>query len=154
MTHFLNSRAHTDAEENSMNENDPRPQNKTLGRVVSEYQSAYTDPLVIRAGEKLTASDRDSEWAGWVWCTNQMGKSRWVPEKYLARKGNDCTALCDYEATELAVRVGVILELGQEESDWVWCANQSGQSGWVPTEKIQRIFPTTEPDSSGENHDG
>ena len=116
-----------------------RPQNKTMGRVVSEYQSAYTEPFVIRAGEKLTAGDRVSEWAGWVWCTNQMGKSRWVPEKYLARKGNVCTALCDYEATELAVRVGEILELGQEESDWVWCANQSGQSGWVPLDRIQRI---------------
>ena len=118
-----------------------RPQNKTLGRVISDYQSAYTEPFAIRAGEKLTAGDRVSEWAGGVWCTNQAGQSRWVPEKYLARDGDVCTARRDYEATELAVCAGEILELGQEESDWVWCANQSGQSGWVSRDRIKISAP-------------
>jgi hypothetical protein len=108
-------------------------------RVVSDYESAYPDPLVISAGEELTIGAKGSSWSGWIWCTTRDGRSRWVPENYIKRKGDTGRALCDYEATELSVRVGEELIMGQEESGWIWCTNQEGRSGWVPADCVQGL---------------
>jgi hypothetical protein len=97
-------------------------------RVISEYQSPYSEPLVISAGEELAIDEKESEWSGWIWCTNQ---------KYVERKGDIAIALCDYEATELSVSVGEELVMGKEESGWIWCTNQKGQSGWVPADHVE-----------------
>jgi hypothetical protein len=80
----------------------------------------------------LTAGEKESEWPGWIWCTNRCGESRWVPEAYLLKQGEDCIAFRDYDATELTVRTGEDLLVGEEVSGWTWCTNQAGQSGWVP----------------------
>jgi hypothetical protein len=112
---------------------------RRLCRVISEYQSAYTDPLLISTGEELTISEKESEWSGWVWCTKRDGKSRWVPESYVERKGDTWVARTDYEATELSVRVGEELVMGEEESGWIWCTNQEGQSGWVPADHVEAL---------------
>lgn len=110
---------------------------RRICHVVADYHSPYTEPLAFGVGEELTAGERKSEWDGWVWCTNREGKSRWVPEAYVERKGNTCVMLRDYEATELSVRVGEVLTItGKEESGWVWCTNQAGQSGWVPGDNV------------------
>jgi len=112
---------------------------QTKCRVISEYQSPYSDPLVIKAGEQLAIGEKESEWSGWVWCTNQNGKSRWVPEKYVQRQGDTALALRGYEATELTVSVGEELTLGEQESGWIWCTNQEGQSGWVPADHVRKL---------------
>jgi uncharacterized protein YgiM (DUF1202 family) len=104
--------------------------------VVAAYESAYTEPLVFSAGEAVAVSEKESEWSGWLWCTNRAGKSRWVPEKYVKRTGAACVLLCDYEATELSVSVGEALTMEKEESGWIWCTNQAGQSGWVPADHV------------------
>ena len=86
----------------------------------------------------MTVGQRESEWAGWVWCTNRDGKSRWVPEAYVERTGDTCVMLRDYEATELSVGVGEALVIsGEEESGWIWCTNQAGQRGWVPGDNVR-----------------
>ncbi len=108
-------------------------------RVIAEYQSPYSDPVVFSAGEELTIGEKESEWSGWVWCTNQEGKSRWTPETCIEQKGDIGVMRCDYEATELSVTVGEELVMGKEESDWVWCTNQEGKSGWVPADNIEKL---------------
>ena len=108
-------------------------------RVILDYQSPYTDPLIFLAGEGLVIGKEKSEWDGWVWCTNKNEESRWVPEAYVERKGKVGVMHCDYEATELSVSVGEELVMDKEESDWIWCTNQSGQSGWVPADHVERM---------------
>jgi hypothetical protein len=109
-------------------------------RVISEYRSAYPEPFVVRPGEELAISERESEWSGWLWCTNRRGQSRWVPEAYVLRQGKMCIVLRDYDATELTVHVGEELIMGQVVSGWIWCTNQEGQSGWVPAEHLMCEF--------------
>ena len=109
---------------------------RQICRVVSDYEAAYPDAWVLVAGEVLTASDRTSEWPGWVWCTQAGGKSGWVPASFLDRKGSACTARRDYDATELTVRAGETLTTHQAEAGWLWCTNEQGQSGWVPAEHL------------------
>jgi uncharacterized protein YgiM (DUF1202 family) len=114
-----------------------QPNEPPTCRVVSAHQSAYPDPLIITQGEALTIGEKESEWGGWLWCTNQQGKSGWVPEKYLRRTGDTGNALRHYNATELSVEVGEELIMGKEESGWIWCTNRQGQSGWVPAANVE-----------------
>jgi uncharacterized protein YgiM (DUF1202 family) len=107
-------------------------------RVIAEYQSPYSAPIVFNAGEELTIGEKESEWNGWVWCTNRDGKSRWVPETFIERKGDGGVMRRDYEATELSVTIGGELVMGEEESDWIWCTNREGKSGWVPADNIRK----------------
>ena len=117
-----------------------KPQMGRLGRVIADYRSAYRRPWVMRAGEQLSIGQRQSEWDGWIWCANQRGQARWVPEKYVQRKGDSCVALCDYQAAELSVSVGEELIIDSEESGWIWCTNRQGRSGWVPAANVE-ILP-------------
>ena len=107
-------------------------------RVIKAYESDYTEPWHMIKGEILNIGERDSEWDGWVWCTNRNGESRWVPESFVERKEDTCTALRDYESTELCVQVGEVLSAGEEESGWAWCTNKAEQSGWVPVESLEK----------------
>ena len=115
---------------------EPQSDSRRLCKVVTGYRSAYPEPFVVQAGESLTAGERESEWPGWIWCTNREGESRWVPETYVQRQGETCIALRDYDATELTVRPGQEIIPGEEASGWIWCTDREGQSGWVPAEHL------------------
>lgn len=106
-------------------------------RVVKEYQAAYPDPLAFQAGEEVSIARRESEWPGWLWCTKQSGESRWVPEQYIERGGKTAVMRCGYDATELTVHIGETLTAHREASDWLWCTNQQGGSGWVPAANLE-----------------
>lgn len=105
--------------------------------VIKAYTSPYADPWKMVAGEKMTLGKRDTDWDGWIWCTNGGGESRWVPESYLKIEGKSGIAKVDYESTELEVQVGDELVLGESESGWYWCTKQAGKSGWVPKENLK-----------------
>jgi hypothetical protein len=107
--------------------------------VITDYESAYPDPIAFNAGDRLVVEDRVSEWLGWIWCTTPKGKRGWAPESYIQRKGDKGVALRSYAATELSVTEGEELMILDEESGWLWCRHEDGRLGWVPTEHIERI---------------
>ncbi|MFX0037508.1 MAG: SH3 domain-containing protein [Candidatus Hermodarchaeota archaeon] len=106
-------------------------------RVIENYESPYTESWTIVKGEILTVGEKDTEWMGWIWCTNKEGESRWVPENYLEIHGNTGKANQDYNATELSVKIGEELIIKKEEAEWFWVTNQQGQKGWVPIRNVQ-----------------
>ena len=108
-------------------------------RVIKDYESPYTEPLVMSKGEILTFEEKECEWSGWIWCTNKFGESRWVPEKYLEIDGNKCKMVQDYNSKELNITVGEELTIEKEEAEWFWVINQKGVSGWVPIENVEII---------------
>ena len=112
---------------------------KKICLVIEDYESAYTEPLIITKGEILTIGRKESEWSGWIWCTNKLGKSRWVPESYLEIHGNTGKAKQDYNATELTITVGEELIIEKEEAEWFWVINQQRKSGWVPIKNVKTI---------------
>jgi uncharacterized protein YgiM (DUF1202 family) len=103
-------------------------------KTTADYQPAYPDPLVVKAGEVVMVGREDTEWVGWVWCTNVTGKGGWVPKVYfeLVGEGGRGKMLVDYTAAELLVKAGETITLHYEESGWYWATNAAGQSGWVP----------------------
>jgi uncharacterized protein YgiM (DUF1202 family) len=100
------------------------------------YRSTSTDPIVMKVGDRLQVEDRQTEFAGWVWCLHSSGKSSWVPENFLQREGDTAHASRDYDATELTVEVGQIIEILDEEAEWYWCQTEAGDYGWVPVENV------------------
>ncbi len=112
---------------------------KSLARVTANYQAAYPDPLIIKAGEALKVGRNDTEWPGFVWCATQNNKAGWVPERYIEREGEVGLARYDYDATELSVRVGDVLTIHNVESGWLWCMGQDNQNGWVPLKHVKII---------------
>jgi hypothetical protein len=126
-----------DEEEIMKNDSSKAGLQQRKGQVIKAYKSACPDPLVVKAGEELAVEDKESEWSGWIWCTNKQGRNGWVPEKYIERKGDTCNALRDYDAAELSARVGEKLSIIFEESGWVWCTRRNGEKGWIPLENIE-----------------
>ena len=107
--------------------------------VTKAYEATYPDPITMRAGDSIEVSDKEDNWQGWlwVWCTNQSGKSGWVPRGYVVQVEGVWRARYDYAAVELSVAVGEMIVVSQQESGWLWSTNEHGKSGWVPAENVK-----------------
>jgi hypothetical protein len=106
-------------------------------RVIEVYNSPYTEPLFFKKNEIVSISEKDSEWSGWIWCTNKSGNSRWVPENYLEIQEEKGILKRDYNAVELNVRIGDKFIIKEEEEKWYWVINKEGKSGWVPIRNVK-----------------
>ena len=106
-------------------------------RVVKGYRTNYPEPLKLMAGEILTLGDRESQYAGWLWCTDKNGNSGWVPENYVEIIGLSVRMNRDYDATELNVDEGDELWILDQESGWVLCRTDDGRLGWLPGNVIR-----------------
>lgn len=109
-----------------------------LVRVIEEYQAPYPDPIRANAGDEVSVdAGKETDIAGWVWCTNREGKGGWVPTAYLEINGQRGKMLCDYTAIELMIHVGDVLKVQKEESSFYWVTNQAGEQGWVPIANVE-----------------
>lgn len=115
------------------------PLTSLRAQVTTAYHMAYSDPLTLRMGERVTVVARDTEWPAYVWCTSATGKGGWVPVRYLAIDGATGRALREYSARELTVAVGELLSVLDEEGGWYWAENGCGERGWVPSENVTVI---------------
>src|SRR5579863_1513786 len=71
--------------------------------VTKGYQSSNPDPIIVQAGESFHVSEKADLWDNnpdwlWVWCTDQRGKSAWVPKTIiqLDKDGQTGTTNCSY----------------------------------------------------------
>jgi hypothetical protein len=113
-------------------------------RVANDYQAEYADPIAVEAGEPFAVSERTSAWENnsawiWLWCTDQRGKSGWVPRNIIQVNpdGQTGTTRAAYDARELTVTAGQELSIENEESGWFWCSDQQGMRGWVPISHVE-----------------
>ena len=107
-------------------------------RVIADYQAPYLDPIQVNEGEKITLDRaKKTDLAGWVWGTDQAGKSGWVPEAYIKSQGETGIMRCDYDAIELTIHVGEILTFHKAESGFFWVTDQAGRQGWVPASHVE-----------------
>ena len=96
------------------------------------HKASYEDPLAGRAGDELEVGPADVEWAEWRWCTATDGRRGWVPETLLEGSGAHRRLARDYDARELTVRAGELLEVLETESGWARCRTEDGREGWLP----------------------
>jgi len=106
-------------------------------KITTAYTSAYPDPLNLVKGQRLSVGKKDSEWPGWVWCTDHNNIGGWVPENYVRIENDEAIMLRDYDAAELTVRPGDRMKIKMEESGWYLCIDQEGNRGWVPKDNFE-----------------
>lgn len=109
----------------------------SIARVIKAYQTQIDDPLILTAGEYLSATDRFSEYPGWIWCIHNSGKAGWVPSSYLDGKANRVMLLRDYDSTEFSVEPGQQYYVISREVGWLWCEDQQGIKGWIPEDNME-----------------
>ncbi len=111
---------------------------KSSLRVIADYQAPYADPIQVNEGDEISLDrNKKTDLVGWVWGTDQAGKSGWVPEAYLERHGDTGILRCDYDAIELTIHVAEILTFHKAESGFFWVTDQVGRQGWVPASHVE-----------------
>lgn len=109
-------------------------------RVISDYATAYPDPLIVYADENLAVGRRDDEYPGLVWCTDTSGKGGWMPEDCIEGTRAEATARYGYAATELSAQAGCQVTVSHEKNGWAWCTNTSGRGGWLPLAHLNTLI--------------
>lgn len=105
-------------------------------RLVRDYVTKYPDPIAFQAGEPVLVGARDTEWPGFLWCTDARGRVGWVHERYLGGDAGTVSAVRDYDARELDARAGDIVELVEEAGGWWWSVDNNGRRGWLPVRDL------------------
>ena len=109
-------------------------------RVMRSHISSVPDPVRFVPGDMLSIGHHDQQWRSYVWCTDQSGHAGWVPDFYLEMTGaHEATALRDYDATELTVGAGELLDALEEAGGWLRCRTSSGHEGWVPGDNVAPV---------------
>jgi SH3-like domain-containing protein len=108
-----------------------------LVRVIKEHMSGFANPINVSAGTPVSVEDRTTKWPGWLWCATSDGAEGWVPSSYVKRDGDSGIVWRDYNANELTVVVGDVLEMLEEESSWLLCRAKNGKLGWVPLDHVE-----------------
>lgn len=109
-------------------------------RVIEPHITSDPNPVRFRAGDVLGVGHRDQQWTSYVWCTDQAGRAGWVPDSYFRLTGpHEAVALRDYDATELTVARGDVLDVLDEAGGWYLCRSALGVSGWVPGDVVEPI---------------
>ncbi|QDO88568.1 hypothetical protein FNH13_09640 [Ornithinimicrobium ciconiae] len=95
-------------------------------------------PLQLTVGDEVQAGVHDSEWPEFVFVTAAHGTG-WVPARHLSQSSGPVVAQTAYDTTELATRVGEVLDVLTEDviSGWLWCRSSSGRQGWVPVRTVE-----------------
>ncbi len=107
--------------------------------VVSSWTASFDDPIILKVGDELTLSGRADNWHGhtWVWAKATDDKEGWIPDTLATIKAGITTASTDFSAIELSCISGEILTGIKETHGWVWCLNEKGFAGWVPSRNLK-----------------
>jgi hypothetical protein len=101
-------------------------------KIIEAYRAAYPTGVILKKGDTVTAQKKESEWPDWSWCTGDGETFGWIPDSYLATKGERIIVKYNYDGTELTVAVGDKLAVLEGDTDWLRCLTDDGKVGWVP----------------------
>lgn len=109
-----------------------------LGIVHFAHTATYEFPIKLREGDKVRMVVQDDEFPDFWWCVSlETGNEGWVPFSVLTTENNEeAVAVADYSAVELTVEPGDEVTVHADSGGWLWCENESGEFGWVPTECV------------------
>ncbi|MGH8235077.1 MAG: hypothetical protein ACREPU_12925 [Rhodanobacteraceae bacterium] len=106
-------------------------------KVTKPYSRPHENPIAVAAGESVEPDfDKVTDIEGWVWCTANDGRSGWTPLGWLSRDGAVWRVTREFNAIELTVIPGELLDVAFEESGFFWATKNSGEAGWVPCANV------------------
>ena len=99
----------------------------------SDYTVVDRSPLQLAVGDTVTPGPRDRSWPGWVWVTAADGRGSYVPEEILLlREDGSVQVRQAFNARDLSVQKGEVVQALREVRGWLWCRNGAGEEGWLP----------------------
>jgi predicted enzyme related to lactoylglutathione lyase/SH3-like domain-containing protein len=101
-------------------------------RIAGAHTASHTDPISLRPDDPVAVGRRSEEWPAFLWCTGPDGRSGWVLEEMLSPAAADRVAVAAYDARELTVAAGEVVEVVETAGGWSLCRAADGRSGWVP----------------------
>jgi len=107
--------------------------------VAKPHRPSEEQWLAAQQGTRLALERRETVYAGWIWCVADSGAGGWVPEEWVSIAGDTCTLLRDYDALELPVEPGDMVEVEFTESSWAFVQDERGRQGWVPLECLEPL---------------
>jgi len=109
-------------------------------RVIDSHRNEFPQPIQLRCGDVVTVTDKVSAaFPDWVFCmTAPETPGGWVPNGILRLDGTSGYALEDYDASELDVDAGEVVDGLRVLGGWLWCrSRRSGRHGWLPLDKVR-----------------
>ncbi len=108
-------------------------------RVVRAYISPYPDSIQFLKGEVVQVikefSD-DPDWVGWLWCEGKYNNAAWIPKQFLQIQPGHTILNRTYDAKELSVEVGDVLNITEIINGFCMATNETGDQGWVPQKNL------------------
>ena len=108
-------------------------------RVIKDYESPYPHPLTFHKGEVVNLGEEfsdDLDWKDWIWCEDANGVKAWAPKQYLEISEAQGTFIRDYNAMELSLSVGDVLEVDEIVNGFGMAEKADGDRGWAPMKNL------------------
>jgi hypothetical protein len=101
--------------------------------VNADYEVIDLSPLRLAAGERVRVVHADRVWPGWSFVHTAEGRGTYLPDAVTRDLGGGLLELREaFDATDLSVTRGELVESSREADGWHWCRNAAGRCGWVP----------------------
>jgi SH3-like domain-containing protein len=111
-------------------------------RVVESRPRDHVVTIHIRPGDVVGVGHRNQQYPEFVWCASEDGHQGWVAESYLEMTGEtEAVAVKEYDAGQLTVVQGELLDVLDEQPDFLLCRNAAGAQGWVPRRVLGAVSP-------------
>jgi uncharacterized protein YgiM (DUF1202 family) len=108
-------------------------------RIIMRFESQYSNPIEVAAGETVDVGDEDKEFPGWMWCSASNKREGWVPVELISMNDKGARVLEDYSARELSVMLGEEVTIEDARHGWLLVRNACGQRGWIPCSHAQPL---------------
>jgi hypothetical protein len=112
-------------------------------RVTESRPCDHVVTIHIRPGEVVGVGHRNQQYPEFLWCGSEDGHQGWVAESYLEMTSEtEAVARAEYDAAQLTVVEGEVLDVLDRQGAFVLCRNAAGAQGWVPARVLEDIVPT------------
>jgi hypothetical protein len=111
-------------------------------RVTESRPRDHVVTISIRPGDVVGVGHRNQQYPEFLWCASEDGHQGWVAESYLEMTSEkEAVAVKDYDAAQLTVVEGELLDALDEQGAFVLCRNDAGAQGWVPGRLLEDATP-------------
>ena len=111
-------------------------------RVIESRPRDHVVTIHIRPGEVVGVGHRNQQYPEFLWCASEDGHQGWVADSYLEMTSeHEAVTLKEYDAAQLTVVEGEVLDVLDRQGAFLLCRNDSGAQGWVPDRVLEDVAP-------------
>lgn len=110
-------------------------------RVINKHKRSFDVAPQVKAGDVVKFVRHDPKSPGWFFGTTADGVEGYFPVAWfnVIEENKRATAQRPYDAMELTVDVGEVLEALDSAVGWLFVRAEDGKIGWVPLEKTETV---------------